>query len=114
MPAINVTDEAHQDAKAKAAELGMGIGEYASMKLLSVPVEEVVEHLPASLEAAAKERGETPGVTLEKALQALQMPPVVPAPKPAVPVWEDGLPACRCDGEAKPGPWHKASCHRRT
>ena len=114
MPVINVTDEAHQDAKAKAAELGMGIGEYASAKLLSVATHEVKECYPEVLETLARERSELPDETLRKALEALKMPAVIPAPKPAVPVWEDGLPACRCDGEATPGPWHKSSCHRRT
>ena len=44
-------------------------------------------------------------------LKATQ-PLVRPMPNPAMPLWTDGQPACKCDGPEEPGPHHKRGCFR--
>ena len=116
MAVINVTEEAHAEAKARAQELGISLSQYASLKLTEVPAQTIQLHeLLEPFAEMAEKRSETLPETLKAALEALIAPKAVVTPtKASVAVWEDGLPACRCDGTPEYGPWHKTSCHRRT
>ena len=115
MAVINVTEEAHARAKEMARQAGVSIGAWASGVLETPAVTPGDDwRYPELLVAAAKERGEDPGDTLQKALAALATPPAVVVPqKKNSEVWADGLPPCKCDGEPQAGPWHKPKCHRR-
>lgn len=112
MPVINVTDEAHAEAKARAAEFGISLAQYASERLVA-PIPQPQAWLEPLTEMAL-ERSETPAETLKAALAALVAPAtaVVPRSKETH-LWTDGLPACGCDGPDGPGNHHKQGCHRR-
>lgn len=118
MPVINVTDEAHAEAKARAAELGVSLAQYASSKLTDAPAPSGhhpwLDELLAPLTELAQKRSETPLETLEAAMAALVAPAtaVVPRSKETH-LWTDGQPACGCDGPDGPGSHHKQGCHRR-
>lgn len=109
MPVVNVSDEAHAFAKQAASEERVTLADWVSRRITDGPL----EVLPPSLERVAKERGETPGITLEKALEALNRPVgVVPLVRKEG-MHADGMPICKCDGESGYGPHHKKECHRR-
>tara|TARA_R110000868_G_scaffold123_7_gene1317 strand:- start:2399 stop:2896 length:498 start_codon:yes stop_codon:yes gene_type:complete len=94
MAAINVTEEAHAEAKARAAELGISLSQYASERLTAqaevVTIENVYPWVEPFLMRIAQERSETPEETLEAALAAL----VAPTPIFDAGPWRAAVEAC--------------------
>ena len=93
MKQIYVSAEAHAAAKEAAAAAGVGMGEWASDRLMA----------PREAELAYVRE-------LEDELRQLRERPVgiIPNIQPRV------EPECRCDGPDALGPHHKPGCHRRT
>lgn len=90
MAVVNVSEEAHAEAKARAAEYGISLSQYASERLIAPIPTTSLEPWLEPLLGVAQERSESPAETLEAALAAL----VAPAPIFDAGPWRELVDAC--------------------